>query len=199
MENNDQMSEQEAAYYMRKILEALNHIHSIGVVHRDLKPENIMIGPHKEVKLIDFGLSKDTEGNTRALNSIAGSKLFMAPEIIGRTGYTSSVDLWSLGITLFMMLSNDHPFDFKNIEQEIVNAPVIFKPGAWGHVSWHAKTLILGLLEKDPGKRLTAKQALEHYWFEHVNTHELSPGAREGDLSLGSPPKSELMRRLSTF
>ena len=64
MEENGKFSETEAAYFIRKILEAVNHIHSIGVVHRDLKPDNIMIGAHKELKIIDFGLSKDTEEHT---------------------------------------------------------------------------------------------------------------------------------------
>ena len=144
----------------------MNHIHSLGIVHRDLKPENIMIGPEKEIKLIDFGLSKDTDGNTKALKSIAGSKMFMAPEIIERTNYTSPVDLWALGITMFMMISNDYPFQLKNLDYEIVNTPVIFKPSDWGDITWHCKSLIMGLLEKDPSKRLTAKEALDHYFFE---------------------------------
>ena len=90
----------------------------------------------------------------------------MAPEIIERTNYASPVDLWALGITMFMMVSNDYPFHLKNLDYEIVHTPVIFKPADWTDISWHCKSLIMGLLEKDPSKRLTAKQALDHYFFE---------------------------------
>ena len=150
MDKHGKFSEAEAAHFAKKILEALNHIHSIGVVHRDIKPDNIMIGEHKELKIIDFGLSKDTELHPRQLKSIAGSKIFMAPEVIERDStHSTPVDLWSLGITLYVMLSGSYPFDLKNLDHEIVNTPVIFLPGDWADISWHAKGLIQGLLEKN--------------------------------------------------
>jgi 5'-AMP-activated protein kinase catalytic alpha subunit len=79
---NQKRSEDEAANIVFKILQGLNHIHSINVAHRDLKPENIMINSSGEPKIIDFGLSKDTMGNTRVLKSLVGSRLYMAPEIL---------------------------------------------------------------------------------------------------------------------
>jgi len=67
MQNKGKFSEQDAASLVKKILEALNHLHSIGIVHRDLKPDNIMIDKDNELKIIDFGLSKDTDGNKKVL------------------------------------------------------------------------------------------------------------------------------------
>lgn len=82
MESHGKYTEVETAKIMQKIFEALNHIHSIGIVHRDMKPENIMINESGEPKLIDFGLAKDTGDQMRLLKSMVGSKVFMAPEII---------------------------------------------------------------------------------------------------------------------
>ena len=88
---------------------------------------------------------------------MAGSKIFMAPEIIERdSSHHTPVDLWSVGVTLYVMLSGSYPFNLKNLDYEIVNTPVIFLPGDWANISWHAKGLIQGLLEKNPSKRLTA-------------------------------------------
>ncbi len=88
---------------------------------------------------------------------MAGSKIFMAPEIIERDiSHGCPVDLWSLGITLYVMLSGQYSFNLKNLDYEIVNTPLIFMPGEWDNISWHAKGLIYGLLEKNQSKRLTA-------------------------------------------
>ena len=90
----------------------------------------------------------------------------MAPEIIGRGAHSYPCDLWSLGITLYVMLSGNYPFDFNNIEHEILQGLLIFKPlKDWENISWHAKGLIQHLLDKDPNKRITAKDALDHPWF----------------------------------
>lgn len=165
MDTNGIYSEQAAARLIYRILEAFNHIHSAGVVHRDVKPDNIMINQNGEPKIIDFGLSKDIGQSIRELKTIAGSKMFMAPEIIDHTSHSFPCDMWSLGIILFMMLSGSHPFDPNNLEHEIVNDALIFLP-EWDRISQLAKDLIRGLLEKNPYKRLNAKSALDHIWFK---------------------------------
>jgi serine/threonine protein kinase len=126
IEETRKFSELETAMLMKKILEAINHIHSIGVVHRDLKPENIMITTDHEPKLIDFGLSKDTGPESRNCTTMVGSKMYMAPELVQNISYSKSCDLWSVGIILFMMLSADYPFSSSNLDYEIVNEPIFF-------------------------------------------------------------------------
>ena len=133
MENNGIFEEQKAARLMYRVLQALNHIHSNGVVHRDMKPDNIMVGEDGEPKIIDFGLSREIGGEVDQ-GVLVGSKMFMAPEIIERTNHSYPCDMWSLGIILWMMLSGGYPFDLKNLEHEIVNEQVIFLP-EWDNVS----------------------------------------------------------------
>lgn len=131
LEEKNIMSEKDSAGIIYKLLEGINHIHSVHVAHRDLKPENIMIDKNGNPKIIDFGLSKDTQGDTKVLKSIVGSKLYMPPEIIQGDPHSFSCDMWSLGIILYVMISGKYPFDFRNIENEIVNSPVIFVGPAW--------------------------------------------------------------------
>ena len=100
-------SEYEAANVISKCLEALNHIHSLGIVHRDIKPENIMFGADNEVRLVDFGLAKESVAK---MKTFAGTPYFMAPEVLNHN-YGSKCDIWSLGCVLYMLVSGKLPFD----------------------------------------------------------------------------------------
>lgn len=93
---------------MRKLLSALQHMHSQKIVHRDIKPENIMVQGEHELKLIDFGLSKKQEGNNK-LKTIAGTPYYMAPEVLDGQ-YDSKCDIWSLGVLLYVFMSGYLPF-----------------------------------------------------------------------------------------
>lgn len=186
METRGVYNEKEAAKLIHTVLESINHIHSNGVVHRDLKPDNIMVDENNEPKIIDFGLSKDLGQNIRELKSMVGSKMFMAPEIIERVSHSFPCDMWSIGIILFMMLSGNYPFDFKNLEYEIINEPILYLAKAgWANVSELAKDFINKLLKKDPSDRMTAKQALDHVWFKTM----LEENSIE---DLASPVKREI-------
>jgi serine/threonine protein kinase len=135
LEDKGKFTEREAAQLAYKLIEGLNHIHASDVVHRDLKPENVMIDEKGDPKIIDFGLSKDTQNFTRLLRSFVGSKVYMAPEILEGLGHGHGVDLWSLGIIIFLMISADFPFSSRNLDEEIKSAPIFFPPGKWEGVS----------------------------------------------------------------
>jgi calcium-dependent protein kinase len=94
---------------MKKLLRAITHCHSNGVVHRDIKPENIMIGGDGEIKLIDFGLSEKSVKKDASLHTIAGTPYYMAPEVL-EGDYNFKCDIWSLGVLMYVLLSGYLPF-----------------------------------------------------------------------------------------
>jgi calcium-dependent protein kinase len=106
---NKTMNENMAAQAIEKNLRALIHCHKQNIVHRDIKPENIMYDSVGEVKLIDFGLAKQTTGGQK-LHTIAGTPYFIAPEVLGGS-YNKECDIWSLGILLFVLVTGIYPFD----------------------------------------------------------------------------------------
>ena len=99
-------TEKDAAEVIYKCLEALHHCHSLGITHRDIKPENIMFGKDNEVRLVDFGLAKDTKHHMKAY---AGTPYFMAPEVI-KGYYTHKCDIWSLACVLYMLMAGKLPY-----------------------------------------------------------------------------------------
>ena len=95
---------------MRKLFLAVNHCHSNGIAHRDLKPENIMYSTKgDDIKIIDFGLSKQTHKGKPTLQTIAGTPYYLAPEVLVGT-YSIECDCWSLGVIMYIILSGYLPF-----------------------------------------------------------------------------------------
>lgn len=99
-------TERRAADVILKCLQALQHCHALGITHRDIKPENIMFGRDGEVRLVDFGLAKDTPMH---MKSYAGTPYFMAPEVLNGD-YTHKCDIWSLACVLYMLMVGKLPF-----------------------------------------------------------------------------------------
>lgn len=131
MEEKGKYEEAEAAYLFWKILSGISHMHSCNVIHRDLKPENIMIDENVEPIIIDFGLSKDASDPCLVLHQFVGSKIYMAPEILQGQTHSFPVDMWSMGIMLYIILSGAYPFSFRNIENDIIKTPVLFLGNKW--------------------------------------------------------------------
>ena len=185
------LSEKMAKFLFRQIILGIQHIHSKNVVHRDIKLENILIDFDNNVKICDFGIGKVLENEDELLYDKCGTPMYMAPEIIlanDDNGYKGfPVDIWSSGITLYIMLSGSLPFNIKNknnnkedmalnsikdknnifLQNQIVNV----KPKEIENISIEAKNLLKGLLNKNPSKRLTCSQILNHPWLKHSNNN----------------------------
>uniref|UniRef100_A0A7S0EW96 Protein kinase domain-containing protein n=1 Tax=Hanusia phi TaxID=3032 RepID=A0A7S0EW96_9CRYP len=164
------------------ILVAVEYLHSQHVVHRDLKLENVMfeepfnVDKEPVVKLIDFGFSREF-GNERDMFTACGSTLYIAPEVLMAKetglGYSSECDLWAVGVMSFILLCCKPPFSGPTS----YDIGCAIKSGNYSYpdyalVSDEAKDFIAGLLELNPSKRLTARQALEHAWIRRYVPQE---------------------------
>jgi serine/threonine protein kinase len=166
-------SERDAACVVRQIVDAVAYLHAPerNIVHRDLKPENILSsgdGPEERIKLIDFGLSR--QAGAAPLNTLCGSSLYIAPELLSREGYDKQIDMWSLGVIVYILLSGQSPWrsppsNPRRLMQEIVEGAWSFEGEEWNLVSNQAKSFISRLLVRDPRQRMTAQEALAHPWL----------------------------------
>mmetsp|Transcript_28144 Transcript_28144/g.49885 ORF Transcript_28144/g.49885 Transcript_28144/m.49885 type:complete len:568 (+) Transcript_28144:74-1777(+) len=162
-------SEFDAADATRQMLLSLHYVHSYGIVHRDLKLENFLydVKGGNHLKMIDFGFSKFFDSKGGRLKTSCGTMAYVAPEVLGKGGYTSQCDLWSMGVIVFVLLSGRMPFRGKSEEQarDIKKGNYSFKNEHWGNISAVAMEFTRSLLEPNPAKRLTSKQALQHRWI----------------------------------
>ncbi|CAD8106094.1 unnamed protein product [Paramecium primaurelia] len=179
VQNKQYLDESEAAIIFNQLLDALSYIHSIGIVHRDIKPENILmifdkntVKQIRQIKLIDFGLANHLtkiKKNNEHQNYNCGTCNYQAPEMLQFQEITFSVDVFALGVILYYMLSGYLPFD-SDIPYEIIQNTIdgIYSMDDyhWQCVSEDAKDLIVGLLQNQPSKRLTLKEAQEHVWIK---------------------------------
>jgi serine/threonine protein kinase len=170
--------EQEGKALMRNLLEAIAFIHSKGIMHRDLKPENILLSSkvsNTDIKISDFGLAKISKDYPRRLprsHSICGSDFYLAPEVIKQEEYGREIDIWSVGVVCYVVLSGSLPF-FHNVlhklYRQIVERDLNFPEAAWRSVAKGAQDFILRLLQVRPGDRLSAEQSLNHPWLRGVS------------------------------
>eukprot|EP00826_Nyctotherus_ovalis_P040268 TRINITY_DN394_c0_g1_i34.p1 TRINITY_DN394_c0_g1~~TRINITY_DN394_c0_g1_i34.p1 ORF type:complete len:266 (-),score=75.37 TRINITY_DN394_c0_g1_i34:95-892(-) len=165
LKNTEYFSEERARFYAAEILLALEFLHSKNVVYRDLKPENVMLDSEGHVKLTDFGLAKElTEGNGLT-NTFCGTDEYLAPEIILNKGYNGSVDIWSLGILIYEMLTGWAPWqddNRKELFEKILKEPLdLSNP----NLSPNAKDLLGHMLEKDVTKRMTSISDIKKHPF----------------------------------
>ncbi|KAK6149758.1 hypothetical protein DH2020_017283 [Rehmannia glutinosa] len=163
-------SEKAAAELCGQIVNVVHHCHFMGVMHRDLKPENFLLSSKDEkamLKATDFGLSVFIEEG-KVYRDIVGSAYYVAPEVLKRS-YGKEIDVWSAGVILYILLSGVPPFwaeTEKGIFDAILKEEVDFDSQPWPSISNSAKDLVQQMLTKDPKKRITSTQVLEHPWIK---------------------------------
>ena len=177
IKDNQNISENTARIIIKQLLKALSYLHyTCDICHRDIKPENIMFKDKNDInslKLLDFGLSLDSFESKKYLEN-CGTLVYMAPELINNVKYTKGVDVWSVGIILYMLLmKGKNPFynkqdDRETIIKNIKNNNVVFhneNNNEINPISKMGKDLINKLLKKNPLYRYTIRSALEHPWI----------------------------------
>ncbi|EAS04526.2 Serine/Threonine kinase domain protein (macronuclear) [Tetrahymena thermophila SB210] len=168
-------SQEEVKYITRTLLKSLHYIHLKGICHRDLSNNNVIFDVNtRKVKLIDFSVSKEYRNKHRKMWTKTGTLQFVAPESImeENDGYNPKIDIWSIGVIMFSLLTGDLPFIDPNdselglIDLIIHSEPDYEKYMANNQISPEAYNLLTKLLEKDPKNRITLRDALQHEWLE---------------------------------
>ncbi|CAI5722848.1 unnamed protein product [Peronospora destructor] len=170
------LSEVEASTIVRQITSAVAYLHSHGIIHRDLKPENLMLTSKSrgaDVKIIDFGLAKLLDADDKTA-SFLGTRGYLAPEMLQRQAYSMSVDMWALGIIVYVLLCGCLPFGDdggKIANEKAAQAKFCLRFPRWASgLSETAKDLLRQLLEVDSTDRYSADQALAHPWVTGART-----------------------------
>ena len=180
-------SEKIAANIMYQIFQAMYYCHvTNNIIHRDLKPENIMIESidyetgFYNIKIIDFGTAKIREKDKRE-NKVLGSCFYIAPEVLNKH-YNEKCDIWSCGVILYILLCGNVPFngrDEREISQKIKSGKFDLNISPFDKISNEGKDLIKQCLELNVNKRISAKEALNHPWFDLWKSKEYFTNVNE--------------------
>uniref|UniRef100_H2VEG2 calcium/calmodulin-dependent protein kinase n=1 Tax=Takifugu rubripes TaxID=31033 RepID=H2VEG2_TAKRU len=163
-------SEADASYCIHQILDSVSYAHQHDIVHRDLKPENLLLASkckNAAVKLADFGLAIEVQGDQQAWFGFAGTPGYLSPEVLRKEAYGKPVDIWACGVILYILLVGYPPFwdeDQHKLYQQIKAGAYDFPSPEWDTVTPEAKNLINQMLTINPSKRITAQEALKHPW-----------------------------------
>ncbi|XP_069505504.1 death-associated protein kinase 3 isoform X1 [Ambystoma mexicanum] len=170
----ESLTEEEATQFLKQILDGVDYLHSKRIAHFDLKPENIMLldknVPSPRIKLIDFGIAHRIEAGNEFKN-IFGTPEFVAPEIVNYEPLGLEADMWSIGVITYILLSGASPFLGETKQETLTNISGVnydFDEEYFSNTSELAKDFIRRLLVKDPKKRMTIEQSLEHPWIKVI-------------------------------
>jgi calcium/calmodulin-dependent protein kinase I len=181
-------TEAEAAKVMKVIVSALKYLHGIGITHRDLKPENLLYCSPKadaNIKITDFGLAKlknSPEDGEQKMVTACGTPGYVAPEVLKNEPYGPAVDLWSMGVILYILLCGFPPFYHESttmLYKQIKKGSYSFPDPYWSEISDNAKDLVGRLLTVDPAKRATPDDVLAHEWMHNASDSDLGAGFTE--------------------
>ena len=191
LKKHRKVSEKTAKLLYRQIILGIKYMHEQGIVHRDIKLENILIDLNNNIKICDFGIGRVLSSPEQPLFDQCGTPMYIAPEILlcsEEKGYKGfPVDIWSSGIVLYILLSGTLPFSFKNsssslsesnesnlsednnnnteLQYSIINK----EPKAIENISKEAEDLLKKILKKNPEKRITCEEILNHPWMKGIS------------------------------
>ncbi|GBM48790.1 Serine/threonine-protein kinase D3 [Araneus ventricosus] len=167
------LSERITKFLIYQILMALKHLHLKCIVHCDLKPENVLLSSDcdfPQVKLCDFGFARII-GEKSFRRSVVGTPAYLAPEVLKNKGYNRSLDMWSVGVIIYVSLSGTFPFnEEEDINDQIQNAAFMYPHNPWKEISPEAIDLISNLLQVKTRKRFTVDKSLSHAWLQDYQT-----------------------------
>ncbi|XP_067046314.1 uncharacterized protein [Acropora muricata] len=166
----DCLTEKEASFYMYQLLQGLQYMHNKNIVHLDLKPENIVCvsKDNWDIKLIDFGLAQELEPGER-MKALKGTPEFMAPEAVNFEVISLATDMWSVGVIAYILLSGLSPLLGDDDNETLTNVTAAdwdFDDESFDVISDQAKDFISKLMVKNPRKRNTVAQCLQHDWMK---------------------------------
>eukprot|EP00118_Oscarella_pearsei_P028549 m.2447 g.2447 ORF g.2447 m.2447 type:complete len:889 (+) comp8663_c0_seq1:136-2802(+) len=163
------LSERVTKYLIAQILSALRYLHNKNIVHCDLKPENVLLANEEEmplVKICDFGFSRIIHDHSFR-NSVVGTPAYLAPEVLSNQPYNRSLDMWSVGVIIYVSLSGTFPFnEDEEIADQIQNAAFMFPPNPWAGITREAIDLVKRLLRVEQKRRFNVTKAKQHLWFQ---------------------------------
>uniref|UniRef100_A0A8B9PZ96 Serine/threonine kinase 33 n=1 Tax=Apteryx owenii TaxID=8824 RepID=A0A8B9PZ96_APTOW len=187
-------TENETRHIIQSLASAIAYLHKKDIVHRDLKLENILVKSSDideanemklNIKVTDFGLAVQKAGGS-VFQSICGTPIYMAPEVISAHDYSQQCDIWSIGVIMYI-LCGEPPF-IASLEEKLFElirkGDLCFKNTVWETVSEAAKQVLRLLLRVDPAHRITANELLDNQWITN-------------SLALGSPLQSVVLRAAS--
>ena len=205
------LSEDEAKKIFKQIYEAVCYIHSQNIIHRDLKPNNILFldKERTQIVIIDFGISGMANGNQREKIK-AGTTSFLPPEVASGEEFSSNqkLDIWAMGIILYLMVEGCYPFDGKNTKEiimSILRGKLEFDKKI--KISNPLKTLIGGMLEKNYRFRIDDDSDLFNKWFDYTGPaikrkktldDKTIKKKTENTFNYLTPTKSTSLKRLPT-
>ncbi|KAK3600915.1 hypothetical protein CHS0354_013295 [Potamilus streckersoni] len=162
------LSERVTKFLISQVLMALKHLHSRHIVHCDLKPENVLLSSETafpQVKLCDFGFARII-GEKSFRRSVVGTPAYLAPEVLKSKGYNRSLDMWSVGVVIYVSLSGTFPFnEDEEISDQIQNAAFMYPPNPWKEISQEAIYFIKHILRTNDQERPSVTQVLQHHWL----------------------------------
>ena len=164
--NNKCFPSNDVAKIIKEIICAVYYLHNMDppIIHRDIKPENVLIDKNGVAKLTDFGWSNYVDSN-EVRRTYCGTPVYLAPEMIKEIGHDEHLDIWCIGVLLFELLTGNVPFKGKDIDS--LNNNILQLKIVWPKdISNTAKNLILKILKRDPGDRISLVDMLKHPFFK---------------------------------